>query len=265
MFKLSSCFKKAGARQCRHQRWLWGNRATPVPLRRCTLHLARGGDTRGHTGWPYERGSDCPCGSRRAGASTEGKAAPKVSGALGLGKETDKQTQNVGVMRAGRRLGQSGRGRGWGWSRDGGVRGERAGDLGSWGARVQSQCDVDTAALSSPRIVPRAPSFSRQFIYSSPSPRPWQSQTIGPWVKLPFRNEPETNSPLRRLPTSVQLPRNRLFFPLIPKENNPALGLTTSLANLRRCSRPRAAGQEGGTEEAVPGPGEGKHPDREAS
>ena len=35
-----------------------------------------------------------------------------VSGALGLGKETDKRTQNVRVMRAGRRPGQSG----WGWA-----------------------------------------------------------------------------------------------------------------------------------------------------
>lgn len=211
MFKLSSCFKKAGARQCRHQRWLWGNRAAPVPLRRCALHLARGGDTRGHTGWPYEHDPTARVAHGRAGASTGGKAAPKVSSALGLGKETDKQAQNVGVMRAGRRPGQSGRGRGRGWSRDGGVRGERAGALGTWGARVQSQCDVDTAALSSPRIVPRAPSFTRQFIYSSPSPWPWQSQTIGPWVKLPFRNKPEPDRPLCRLPTSVQLPRNRLF------------------------------------------------------
>lgn len=128
VFKLSLCFKKAGARQCRHQRWPWGNGATPVPLRPAE------GTPGGTQGGPTSADLTACVAHGRAGASTEGKATPKVSGALDLRKETDKQTQNVGVMRAGRRPGQSGRGgvAGPGMAGCGGE-GRSPGDLGGEG------------------------------------------------------------------------------------------------------------------------------------
>lgn len=176
----------------RHRGSRRGNRATPSSRRPGLARPAPGA----HGGpWSADLSGPQPSQAIQRREGVRGKRC------TGPRKETDKQTRHVGVMRAGRQPGQSGRG--WGAARDAGGRG---GALGAWG-RGAAHSGMLTGLLSATPPCPQTPLFTQRFTCGPPSPWP-------PWVNcLPEMNRRQTSLQTSNVCPASQEPFFSLFHP----------------------------------------------------